>query len=134
MAEFGGEKLKVLSDPQKLLNGLKANLNMGENAITSFAQAHGLQDKAPTEVDETATVNRLGSTTTQPAGNKDQPFGFNSLNLPNLFATLFNKDKQTEMVDMVDNLKQNMAQDLLNMEEKLSISCVIVDFYVAMAT
>ncbi|EKN6097154.1 TPA: MARTX multifunctional-autoprocessing repeats-in-toxin holotoxin RtxA [Yersinia enterocolitica] len=118
VAEFGGEKLKVLSDPQKLLNGLKANLNMGENAITSFAQAHGLQDKAPTEVDETATVNRLGSTTTQPAGNKDQPFGFNSLNLPNLFATLFNKDKQTEMVDMVDNLKQNMAQDLLNMEEK----------------
>lgn len=91
---------------------------MGKNAITSFAQAHGLQDKAPTEVDETATVNRLGSTTTQPAGNKDQPFGFNSLNLPNLFTTLFNKDKQTEMVDMVDNLKQNMAQDLLNMEEK----------------
>ena len=118
VAEFGGEKLKVLSDPQKLLNGLKANLNMGKNAITSFAQAHGLQDKAPTEVDETATVNRLGSTTTQPAGNKDQPFGFNSLNLPNLFTTLFNKDKQTEMVDMVDNLKQNMAQDLLNMEEK----------------
>ncbi|HDL7421771.1 TPA: MARTX multifunctional-autoprocessing repeats-in-toxin holotoxin RtxA [Yersinia enterocolitica] len=118
VAEFGGEKLKVLSDPQKLLNGLKANLNMGENAITSFAQAHGLQDKAPTEVDETATVNRLASTTTQPAGNKDQPFGFNSLNLPNLFATLFNKDKQTEMADMVDNLKQNMAQDLLNMEEK----------------
>ncbi|HFP3027900.1 TPA: MARTX multifunctional-autoprocessing repeats-in-toxin holotoxin RtxA [Yersinia enterocolitica] len=118
VAEFGGEKLKVLSDPQKLLNGLKANLNMGENAITSFAQAHGLQDKAPTEVDETATVNRLASTTTQPAGNNDQPFGFNSLNLPNLFATLFNKDKQTEMADMVDNLKQNMAQDLLNMEEK----------------
>ncbi|EOX5556623.1 MARTX multifunctional-autoprocessing repeats-in-toxin holotoxin RtxA [Yersinia enterocolitica] len=118
VAEFGGEKLKVLSDPQKLLNGLKANLNMGKNAITSFAQAHGLQDKAPTEVDETETVNRLGSTTTQPVGNKDQPFGFNSLNLPNLFATLFNKDKQTEMVDMVDNLKQNMAQDLLNMEEK----------------
>ncbi|HEN3479328.1 TPA: MARTX multifunctional-autoprocessing repeats-in-toxin holotoxin RtxA [Yersinia enterocolitica] len=118
VAEFGGEKLKVLSDPQKLRNGLKANLNMGENAMTSFAQAHGLQDKAPTEVDETATVNRLGSTTTQPVGNKDQPFGFNSLNLPNLFATLFNKDKQTEMADMADNLKQNMAQDLLNMEEK----------------
>ncbi|HGT2361809.1 TPA: MARTX multifunctional-autoprocessing repeats-in-toxin holotoxin RtxA [Yersinia enterocolitica] len=118
VAEFGGEKLKVLSDPQKLLNGLKANLNMGKNAITSFAQAHGLQDKTPTEVDETATVNRLGSTTPQPVGNKDQPFGFNSLNLPNLFATLFNKDKQTKMADMVDNLKQNMAQDLLNMEEK----------------
>ncbi|HDL7823281.1 TPA: MARTX multifunctional-autoprocessing repeats-in-toxin holotoxin RtxA [Yersinia enterocolitica] len=118
VAEFGGEKLKVLSDPQKLRNGLKANLNMGENAMTSFAQAHGLQDKAPTEVDETATVNRLGSTTTQPVGNKDQPFGFNSLNLPNLFATLFNKDKQTEMADMADNLKQNMTQDLLNMEGK----------------
>ncbi|HHL2498441.1 TPA: MARTX multifunctional-autoprocessing repeats-in-toxin holotoxin RtxA [Yersinia enterocolitica] len=118
VAEFGGEKLNALSDPQKLLNGLKANLNMGENAITSFAQTHGLQEKAPNEVDETAVVNASGPRTTQPPENKDQAFGFNSLNLPNLFATLFNKGKQTEMVDMVDNLKQNMAQDLLNMEEK----------------
>lgn len=118
VAEFGGEKLNALSDPQKLLNGLKANLNMGENAITSFAQTHGLQDKAPNEGDETAAVNASGSRTTQPPENKDQAFGFSSLNLPNLFATLFNKDKQTEMADRVNNLKQNMAQDLLNMEEK----------------
>lgn len=118
VAEFGGEKLNALSDPQKLLNGLKANLNMGENAITSFAQTHGLQDKAPNEGDETAAVNASGSRTTQPPENKGQAFGFSSLNLPNLFATLFNKDKQTEMADRVNNLKQNMAQDLLNMEEK----------------
>ncbi|CFR10266.1 MARTX multifunctional-autoprocessing repeats-in-toxin holotoxin RtxA [Yersinia kristensenii] len=118
VAEFGGEKLNALSDPQKLLNGLKANLNMGENAITSFAQTHGLQDKAPNEIDETAAVNASGSRTTQLPENKDQAFGFSSLNLPNLFATLFNKDKQTEMADRVNNLKQNMAQDLLNMEEK----------------
>lgn len=118
VAEFGGEKLNALSDPQKLLNGLKANLNMGENAITSFAQTHGLQDKAPNEIDETATVNASGSRITQLPENKDQAFGFSSLNLPNLFATLFNKDKQTEMADRVNNLKQNMAQDLLNMEEK----------------
>ncbi|HEN3633357.1 TPA: MARTX multifunctional-autoprocessing repeats-in-toxin holotoxin RtxA, partial [Yersinia enterocolitica] len=118
VAEFGGEKLKTLSDPQKLLNGLKANLNMGENAITSFAQTHGLQDKAPDEVGETATVNASGSTTTQPPEKTDQTFGFNSLNLPNLFATLFNKDKQTEMEEMGNNLKQNMTKDLLNMEEK----------------
>lgn len=118
VAEFGGEKLNALSDPQKLLNGLKANLNMGENAITSFAQTHGLQDKAPNEIDETAAVNASGSRTTQLPENKDQAFGFSSLNLPNLFATLFNKDKQTEMADRVNNLKQNMVQDLLNMEEK----------------
>ncbi|MGE4736670.1 MARTX multifunctional-autoprocessing repeats-in-toxin holotoxin RtxA [Yersinia enterocolitica] len=118
VAEFGGEKLKTLSDPQKLLNGLKANLNMGENAITSFAQTHGLQDKAPDEVGKTAAVNTSGSTTTQPPEKTDQAFGFSSLNLPNLFATLFNKDKQTEMEEMGNNLKQNMARDLLNMEEK----------------
>ncbi|MDN0107035.1 MARTX multifunctional-autoprocessing repeats-in-toxin holotoxin RtxA [Yersinia rochesterensis] len=118
VAEFGGEKLNALSDPQKLLNDLKANLSMGENAITSFAQTHGLQDQAPNEGDETATVNASGSRTTQPPESTDQAFGFSSLNLPNLFATLFNQDKQTEMADRVSNLKQNMAQDLLNMEEK----------------
>lgn len=123
VAEFGGEKLKTLSDPQKLLNELKANLNMGKNAITSFAQAHGLQDKAPDEGDETATVNTAGSQTTESPTTEspqeeDQAFGFSSLNLPNLFATLFNKDKQTEMKDMVNNLKQNMTKDLLNIEEK----------------
>ncbi|MGP6380323.1 MARTX multifunctional-autoprocessing repeats-in-toxin holotoxin RtxA [Yersinia bercovieri] len=120
VAEFGGEKLKVLSNPQKLLDGLKANLNMGENAMTSFAQSHGLQDKPPVEAatanTDNAAIPLSGSTAA--TENKDRAFGFNSLNLPNLFATLFNKDKQTEMADMVDNLKENMAKDLLNMEEK----------------
>ncbi len=45
-------------------------------------------------------------------------FGFGSLNLPNLFATIFSKDKQEEMTSLVTNLKENLTADLLNMQEK----------------
>ncbi|WP_145559653.1 MARTX multifunctional-autoprocessing repeats-in-toxin holotoxin RtxA [Yersinia mollaretii] len=119
VAEFGGEKLKALSDPQKLLSGLKANLNMGNDAITSFAQTHGLQEKAPVETAgvpaDYSTQTATSKATTE---NRDHTFGFNSLNLPNLFATLFNKDKQSDLENKVNHLKENMTKDLLNMEEK----------------
>ena len=48
----------------------------------------------------------------------ERAFGFNALNLPNLFATMFSKDKQVEMASLVSNLKQNLTADLLNMKDK----------------
>ncbi|CNK16916.1 putative cytotoxin RtxA [Yersinia frederiksenii] len=116
VAEFGGEKLKVISNPEKLLDGIDANLNMGSSAITSFAQRHGLQDKAPDETDHDSVADIY---TNPPVPENDQAFGFNSLNIPNLFAVMFNKDRQTELEGMVDDIKENMAKDLLNMEQKL---------------
>ncbi|WP_145578519.1 MARTX multifunctional-autoprocessing repeats-in-toxin holotoxin RtxA [Yersinia alsatica] len=116
VAEFGGEKLKAISNPEKLLNGIKANLNMGSSAITSFAQRHGLQDKAPNETDHDSVADIY---TNPPAPKNDEAFGFNSLNIPNLFAVIFNKDQQTQLEDMAENIQENMAKDLLNMEQKL---------------
>ncbi|MEQ9720354.1 MARTX multifunctional-autoprocessing repeats-in-toxin holotoxin RtxA [Yersinia alsatica] len=116
VAEFGGEKLKAISNPEKLLNGIKANLNMGSSAITSFAQRHGLQDKAPDETDHDSVADIY---TNPPAPKNDEAFGFNSLNIPNLFAVIFNKDQQTQLEDMAENIQENMAKDLLNMEQKL---------------
>lgn len=116
VAEFGGEKLKVISNPEKLLDGIEANLNMGSSAITSFVQRHGLQDKAPDETDHDSVTDIY---TNPPAPENDQAFGFNSLNIPNLFAVMFNKDRQTELEGMVEDIKENMAKDLLNMEQKL---------------
>lgn len=116
VAEFGGEKIKVISNPEKLLDGIEANLNMGSSAITSFVQRHGLQDKAPDETDHDSVTDIY---TNPPALENDQAFGFNSLNIPNLFAVMFNKDRQTELEDMVEDIKENMAKDLLNMEQKL---------------
>ncbi|OQN43614.1 RTX toxin RtxA [Vibrio cholerae] len=55
---------------------------------------------------------------TETAETQDRAFGFNSLNLPNLFATIFSQDKQKEMKSLVENLKQNLTADLLNMKEK----------------
>ncbi|HDL8549555.1 TPA: MARTX multifunctional-autoprocessing repeats-in-toxin holotoxin RtxA, partial [Yersinia enterocolitica] len=116
VAEFGGEKLKAISNPEKLLDGIEANLNMGSSAITSFAQSHGLQDKAPDETDNDSVTDIY---TNSPEPKNDKAFGFNSLKIPNLFAVIFNKDRQTELEDMAKNIQKNMAEDLLNMEQKL---------------
>lgn len=116
VAEFGGEKLKAISNPEKLLDGIEANLNMGSSAITSFAQSHGLQDKAPDETDNDSVTDIY---TNSPEPKNDKEFGFNSLKIPNLFAVIFNKDRQTELEDMAKNIQKNMAEDLLNMEQKL---------------
>ncbi|WP_261371432.1 C80 family cysteine peptidase, partial [Yersinia frederiksenii] len=116
VAEFGGEKLQAISNPEKLLDGIEANLNMGSSAITSFAQKHGLQDKAPTETDKDSVADIY---TNPSETDGDRAFGFNSLNIPNLFAVIFNKDQQTKLKDMAENIQEEMAKDLLNMEQKL---------------
>ncbi|MCW7547488.1 MARTX multifunctional-autoprocessing repeats-in-toxin holotoxin RtxA [Photorhabdus sp. APURE] len=116
IGKFGGEQLKVFTDPDKLLDDLKSHLNMGTDGIKSFAESHGLKQKEPDENEKTQS----GTPTTVETDNTkpEHAFGFYSLNLPNLFATMFSKDKQEEMKSLVTNLKENLTADLLNMEQK----------------
>ncbi|MDX7987774.1 MARTX multifunctional-autoprocessing repeats-in-toxin holotoxin RtxA [Xenorhabdus sp. 12] len=122
IGEFSGDQLRVLTDPEKLLESLKAGLDMGADGVKSFAESHGLKAKAPDEnqnesvPDNTITIDKSGSGAEEP--QPERAFGLNSLNLPNLFATLFNQDKQTEMASLVTNLKDNLTADLLNMQDK----------------
>ncbi|REF28905.1 RTX toxin RtxA [Xenorhabdus cabanillasii] len=120
IGEFSGDQLKAFTDPEKLLDGLKAGLNTGADGIKSFAESHGLKAKTPADAEEGKVSLSEGN---QPTGQTvaEQPeraFGFNALNLPNLFATLFNQDKQAEMKSLVTNLKENLTADLLNMKDK----------------
>ncbi|MBD2813618.1 MARTX multifunctional-autoprocessing repeats-in-toxin holotoxin RtxA [Xenorhabdus sp. Flor] len=120
IGEFSGDQLKAFTDPEKLLDGLKAGLNTGADGIKSFAESHGLKAKTPADAEEGKV---LLSEDNQPTGQTvaEQPeraFGFNALNLPNLFVTLFNQDKQAEMKSLVANLKENLTADLLNMKDK----------------
>ncbi|GIA67161.1 RTX toxin RtxA [Vibrio cholerae] len=130
IGEFSGDQLQAFVDPAKLLDSLKAGIDMGADGIKSFAETHGLKEKAPEEEKDNssvsvngANVNRAQGTTvadgnTETAETQDRALGFNSLNLPNLFATIFSQDKQKEMKSLVENLKQNLTADLLNMKEK----------------
>ncbi|WP_337919250.1 MARTX multifunctional-autoprocessing repeats-in-toxin holotoxin RtxA [Vibrio cholerae] len=130
IGEFSGDQLQAFVDPAKLLDSLKAGIDMGADGIKSFAETHGLKEKAPEEEKDNssvsvngANVNRAQGATvadgnTETAETQDRAFGFNSLNLPNLFATIFSQDKQKEMKSLVENLKQNLTADLLNMKEK----------------
>ncbi|TQQ69245.1 MARTX multifunctional-autoprocessing repeats-in-toxin holotoxin RtxA [Vibrio cholerae] len=128
IGEFSGDQLQAFIDPAKLLDSLKAGIDMGADGIKSFAETHGLKEKAPEEEKDNSSVsvNGASANSTQGAadGNiettetQDRAFGFNSLNLPNLFATIFSQDKQQEMTSLVENLKQNLTADLLNMKEK----------------
>ncbi|HGK7310297.1 TPA: MARTX multifunctional-autoprocessing repeats-in-toxin holotoxin RtxA [Aeromonas hydrophila subsp. hydrophila] len=121
IAEFGGEQLKSLTDPAKWLDQLKAGLDLGEDALSSFARSHGLQDEAPEEAKSGTVTVQQGNDAkpaTLPAATEERAFGFNALSLPNLFATLFNRDKQAEVVALASNLKQNLTADLLNMKEQ----------------
>ncbi|PNO52338.1 MARTX multifunctional-autoprocessing repeats-in-toxin holotoxin RtxA [Aeromonas hydrophila] len=121
IAEFGGEQLKSLTDPAKWLDQLKAGLDLGEDALSSFARSHGLQDEAPEEAQSGTVTVQQGNDAkpaTLPAATEERAFGFNALSLPNLFATLFNRDKQAEVVALASNLKQNLTADLLNMKEQ----------------
>ncbi|WP_323840866.1 hypothetical protein, partial [Photorhabdus africana] len=96
----------------------KAGMEMGGDGIRSFAESHGLQEKAPDEnrgSESPVSIDGMGAQ----ADDKAKPvFGFNALNLPNLFATMFSKDKQTEMKSLVTHLKENLTADLLNMKQK----------------
>ncbi|WP_429134978.1 MARTX multifunctional-autoprocessing repeats-in-toxin holotoxin RtxA [Aeromonas hydrophila] len=121
IAEFGGDQLKSLTDPAKWVEQLKAGLDLGEDALSSFARSHGLQDEAPEEAKSAALTVQQGNDAKPaalPAATEERAFGFNALSLPNLFATLFNRDKQAEVVALASNLKQNLTADLLNMKEQ----------------
>nr|WP_114729061.1 MARTX multifunctional-autoprocessing repeats-in-toxin holotoxin RtxA [Vibrio cholerae] len=130
IGEFSGDQLQAFVDPAKLLDSLKSGINMGADGIKSFAETHGLKEKAPEEEKENSSVSVNGANVnsaqgatvadgnTETAETQDRAFGFNSLNLPNLFATIFSQDKQKEMKSLVENLKQNLTADLLNMKEK----------------
>ncbi|HFQ5439073.1 TPA: MARTX multifunctional-autoprocessing repeats-in-toxin holotoxin RtxA [Vibrio vulnificus] len=130
IGEFSGDQLQAFVDPAKLLDSLKAGINMGADGIKSFAETHGLKEKAPEEEEDNASVSVNGANvnsaqgatvadgSTETAKTPDRAFGFNSLNLPNLFATIFSQDKQKEMKSLVENLKENLTADLLNMKEK----------------
>ncbi|KMW72892.1 RTX toxin [Photorhabdus luminescens subsp. luminescens] len=116
IGKFGGEQLKVFTDPDKLLDDLKSHLNMGTDGIKSFAESHGLKQKEPDE-NEKAQSGTPATLETESA-KPERALGFHSLNLPNLFTTMFSKDKQKEMKSLVTNLKENLTADLLNMEQK----------------
>ncbi|MFM5112840.1 MARTX multifunctional-autoprocessing repeats-in-toxin holotoxin RtxA [Aeromonas hydrophila] len=121
IAEFGGDQLKSLTDPAQWVEQLKAGLDLGEDALSSFARSHGLQDEAPEEAKSAALTVQQGNDAKPaalPAATEERAFGFNALSLPNLFATLFNRDKQAEVVALASNLKQNLTADLLNMKEQ----------------
>ncbi|QXC56231.1 MARTX multifunctional-autoprocessing repeats-in-toxin holotoxin RtxA [Vibrio mimicus] len=130
IGEFSGDQLQAFVDPAKLLDSLKAGIDMGADGIKSFAETHGLKEKAPEEEKDNSSVSVNGANVnsaqgatvadgnTETAETQDRAFGFNSLNLPNLFATIFSQDKQKEMKSLVENIKQNLTADLLNMKEK----------------
>ncbi len=128
IGEFSGDQLQAFIDPAKLLDSLKAGIDMGADGIKSFAETHGLKEKAPEEEKDNSSVSVNGASANSTQGAADgniettetqeRAFGFNSLNLPNLFATIFSQDKQQEMTSLVENLKQNLTADLLNMKEK----------------
>ncbi|ELM6646300.1 MARTX multifunctional-autoprocessing repeats-in-toxin holotoxin RtxA [Vibrio vulnificus] len=130
IGEFSGDQLQAFVDPTKLVNSLEAGINMGADGIKSFAETHGLKEKAPEEEESKPSVSLNGETlnstqgatvadgSTETTETPDRAFGFNSLNLPNLFAAIFSQDKQKEMKSLVANLKENLTADLLNMKEK----------------
>ncbi|MDC9613831.1 MARTX multifunctional-autoprocessing repeats-in-toxin holotoxin RtxA [Xenorhabdus khoisanae] len=120
VGEFSGDQLKAFIDRDKLLDSLKAGLKMGADGVKSFAESHGLKAKAPDENQEGHVTIDEGdkSTAETKAPQTDRALGLTSLNLPNLFATLFHKDKQAEMESLVTNLKENLTADLLNMQNK----------------
>ncbi|MDC9580144.1 MARTX multifunctional-autoprocessing repeats-in-toxin holotoxin RtxA [Xenorhabdus sp. PR6a] len=115
IGEFSGDQLQAFTDPEKLLNSLEAGLNIGADGVKSFAESHGLKAKAPDESQEGQVSIGKGE---QSAPQTDRPFGLPSLDMPNLFATLFDKDKQAKVGSQVTNLKENLTADLLNIQEK----------------
>ncbi|KGM26673.1 peptidase C80 [Photorhabdus luminescens] len=116
--KFGGEQLRVFTDPDKLIDGLKQHADMSADGIESFLVSHGLKEKGPDENREKSVPGAINSGNIQANNKPERALGFNSLNLPNLFATIFSQDKQQEMKSLVTNLKENLTADLLNMEQK----------------
>ncbi|MEJ8675146.1 MARTX multifunctional-autoprocessing repeats-in-toxin holotoxin RtxA [Chromobacterium amazonense] len=114
IADFGGEQLASFTDPARWLDALAAGAALGKDALRTFARSHGLQAAAPDETDDVSPpADALAAAETD-----RKAFGLNALHLPNLFATLFSQDKQSEMKQLLSNLKQNLSADLLNMQEQ----------------
>ncbi|PHM55835.1 MARTX multifunctional-autoprocessing repeats-in-toxin holotoxin RtxA [Xenorhabdus sp. KK7.4] len=110
---FSSDQLKALIDPQTLKDYIKEHSAADTDALNSFLENHGLKTKAP--------VNDQPKQAEEQPGDNVQPertAGFNSFNLPNLFATLFSQKKQQDMQNLVTSLKQNLTADLLNMQDK----------------
>ncbi|MGL0960089.1 MARTX multifunctional-autoprocessing repeats-in-toxin holotoxin RtxA [Vibrio vulnificus] len=127
VGEFSGDQLQAFVDPAKFVDNLESGIKMGADGIKTFAETHGLKEKAPEEDNSSVSFNGTKISKAQdnseaitPDGSakEERAFGFNALNLPNLFTTLFSKNKQTEMKSLVENLKENLTADLLNMKEK----------------
>ncbi len=120
IGEFSGDQLNAFTDPDKLLDSLKASLSMGADGVTSFAESHGLKAKAPDgkPAGQVSVYKEGESAAETPDAQTPRDVGLTSLNLPNLFATLFHQDKQAEMQSLVTNLKQNLTADLLNMQNE----------------
>ncbi|WP_118985398.1 MARTX multifunctional-autoprocessing repeats-in-toxin holotoxin RtxA [Photorhabdus sp. CRCIA-P01] len=116
--EFSGDQLATFTNPGKLLDSLEAGIKAGEDGVRTFAESHGLKEKAPDKNQEQGAVVSTNGDNAQANSKAERAFGFNSLNLPNLFATMFSKDKQAEMQSLVTNLKENLTADLLNMKQK----------------
>ncbi|MQL46524.1 MARTX multifunctional-autoprocessing repeats-in-toxin holotoxin RtxA [Photorhabdus khanii] len=118
IGEFSGDQLQTFTHPERLLDSLEAGIDMGEEGVRSFAESHGLKEKAPDENQEQGSSVSINGANVQNNDKPERAFGFNSLNLPNLFATMFSEDKQTEMKLLITDLKKNLTTDLLNMEQK----------------
>ncbi|WP_434525443.1 MARTX multifunctional-autoprocessing repeats-in-toxin holotoxin RtxA [Photorhabdus asymbiotica] len=119
IGEFSGDQLKVFTNPEKLLDGLRAGIDMGADGVRSFAESHGLIGKTLKENPEQGSPVIINNRENAQANDKSEStFGFNSLNLPNLFATIFSQEKQAEMKSLVADLKENLTADLLNMEQQ----------------
>ncbi|CAM3160191.1 MARTX multifunctional-autoprocessing repeats-in-toxin holotoxin RtxA [Xenorhabdus nematophila] len=120
IGEFSGSQLQAFTDREKLRDGLRAALDLGADGVKSFAESHGLKAAAPDEKQsEHVSINEENKPVpTTEELQADRALGLNSLNLPNLFATLFSKNKQTEMKSQVTNLKENLTADLLNIQDK----------------
>ncbi|HAS7829196.1 TPA: MARTX multifunctional-autoprocessing repeats-in-toxin holotoxin RtxA, partial [Vibrio cholerae] len=61
IGEFSGDQLQAFVDPAKLLDSLKAGIDMGADGIKSFAETHGLKEKAPEEEKDNSSVSVNGA-------------------------------------------------------------------------
>ncbi|VFS49538.1 Uncharacterised protein [Moellerella wisconsensis] len=99
MFQFGGEQLSKFTDPQAILNSLQANLALGQEGIRTTLQQHGLIEKhseiaadldsidQPSD-DENLLFDHPHSATASTIDSQPEArdFGFNSLQLPNIFC------------------------------------------------
>ncbi|WP_267701148.1 MARTX multifunctional-autoprocessing repeats-in-toxin holotoxin RtxA [Vibrio cholerae] len=71
IGEFSGDQLQAFIDPAKLLDSLKAGIDMGADGIKSFAETHGLKEKAPEEEKDNSSVSVNGASANSTQGAAD---------------------------------------------------------------